>query len=539
MNRGISLQHTDLATALSLVDFDLAHERPLRNARQLKAACIDLDIICAGEGKQYLKLLRADYDINTMPLLDESNILELSSFEPGVLAGSINQVIVKYHDIETNKDASVPANNLASVDAQGGRLISQDVEYRGAWNADMAGQLAERDLRAYASLPAKIKLTVRGDIDVRKGDVLAFSWAKLKITRMPIRVVEIDRGTPTDNRITLTASQDVYSMPTQGWVSGQPSLWQKPDLTPLPPVAQRLVEASRRDLAATFRAADLAALTDDSGYVGALASRPAAVVAYGYRLNTRIGTSGAWKTVGGAPFAPSGVLHATMPQEAGPTLVTLDVGIDLDAVVVGGEAVVDNEVCRVDAINAATGAVTLARGCVDSVPAAHLAGARVWFTDTFTGTDPAEYLTGETIQAQMLTITGMGVTDAATAAISSVTLAQRQARPYPPAALKVNGTAYPATATGALTISWAHRDRLTQADQLVDTTQGNIGPEAGVTYTVRTYLGSSLVNTQSGLTGTSATVTVATAGTVRVEVAAVRGVLVSTQTAAVTFVYTP
>lgn len=489
-------------------------------------------------GKQYLKLLRGDYDIATLPLLDENNIVELTSFEPGVLAGSINQIIVKYHDIETNKDASVPANDPANMAAQGGRLISQTKNYPGAWNADLAGQLAERDLRAYASLPAKIKLIVQGDMDIRKGDVLAFSWARRKISRMPIRVGEIDRGTPTDNKITLTCSQDVYSMPSAGWVSGQPGLWTPPDLTPYALPAQQLLEASYRDLAGTMRPADLAQLTPDSGFVGALGARPSSV-AYGYKLTTRIGASGDFKAVGTAPFAPTGTLLASMAAEAGPTLVILANPVDLDQVVLGTEAWVDGELCRVDALNIATAAVTLARGCVDSVPAPHAAGARVWFTDGHTGADRTEYVTGETVQAKLLTTTGTGTLAPAQATTVSATLAQRAIRPYPPGALTINGMAYPAAADGALTVAWAHRDRLLQADQLVDTTQSSIGPEPGTTYTVRLYLGGALQSTQPGITGTSVTLPVLTSdGTVRVEVDAVRDGYTSLQHLAATFDYT-
>ncbi len=487
-------------------------------------------------GLQYLKLLRGDYDIATLDLLDESNILELSSYEPGVLAGSVNQVIVKYRDIETNKDATVPANILASIEAQGGRIISQTNDYPGVWNKDLAGQLAERDARAYAALPAKIKLSVRGDLDIRKGDVRAFSWAKLQISRMPIRILDIDRGTPTDNRITLTCSQDVYAMPSSGWVSGQPGLWVKPDLTPQPVVAQRLVEASYRDLAAIMRPADRAQLTADSGFVGALAARPTNA-AYGYQLTTRIATTGDFKPVASAPFAPTGLLHAVMAQEAGPTLVTLDSAVDIDQVVVGSEAIVDGEVCRVVAVNAGTAAVTLARGCVDSTPATHAAGARVWFTDGTTGADPTEYITGEAIQAKLLTVAGLGTLDPAAAITTSVTLAQRQIRPYPPGNLLIAGAAYPAVVEGALALTWSHRDRTLQADQLIDTAASNIGPEAGTTYTVAVYLNGVLDSTASGITATTITPAVSGDGTVQVQVTAQRDGYTSWQALTATFDY--
>ncbi|MCK9554080.1 hypothetical protein, partial [Aquamicrobium sp.] len=87
---------------------------------------------------------------------------------------------------------------------------------------------------------------------------------------------------------------------------------------------------------------------------------------------------------------------------------------------------------------------------------------------------------------------------------------RRQNRPYPPGNVKINNVAYPAIAKGDLVISWAHRDRLSQTVSLVPQTNGNIGPEASVTYTLRIYgEAGSLRRTYSGLTGASQTYTLA------------------------------
>ena len=488
-------------------------------------------------GKQYLKLFRGDYDIATVPLVDESNIVELVSYEQSALAGSVNQIVVTYHDSETNKDAATPAiNNLANIQAQG-RVISQAVRYDGAWNADLALRLGDRDLSASSSLPARMKLKVFSSLDVRKGDVLAFSWARLNLSRMAIRVLDIDRGAPTANAITLTCAQDVYSLPTTTYLVAQPTLSTPPNLDPQPIVAQRLVESSYRDLSAVMRPADLAQVAALAGYVGALAKRPSGVP-INYALTTRIGTTGAFTEVATGDFTPSGLLAADMPAGASPVAITLTSGSDLDLVAVGSEALIDDEVFRVDAINAAAGTATLARGCVDTVPALHVLGARVWFTDFFTTADRTEYTTGETIQAKLLTHAGNGPLDPALATAASILLNKRQIRPYPPGNLKINGVAYPATVTSGLVLTWSHRDRGLQADQLVDTAAANIGPETGVTYTVRTYLNGVLQSTTTGITSVTHTPAAIDSGTVRIEIDSVRDGYTSWQSLTATFDYT-
>ncbi|MCG3063819.1 hypothetical protein L7Q73_33775, partial [Pseudomonas aeruginosa] len=97
--------------------------------------------------------------------------------------------------------------------------------------------------------------------------------------------------------------------------------------------------------------------------------------------------SGAFVDRGTGDWCPTGLLAAELPLAAGPSVVTLTNASRLEDVTVGQAAVVDDEIVRVDAVNYASGTVTLARGCADTVPAKHLAGARVWFYDTFEAVD--------------------------------------------------------------------------------------------------------------------------------------------------------
>jgi hypothetical protein len=482
-------------------------------------------------GLEYLKLYRGDYDINTCPVLDESNIIELSEFDIPALAGAVNQITAQGHDQNTNKDFSITVQNLANVQAQG-VVIAQTNSYPGIHSKDVLTRVAMRDLRAMSGLPARAKIKVLGSLVVKKGDVLAFSWTRLKIAKMALRVLEIDRGDGVNSAMTLTCAQDVYDVPSNAYVVVQTPQWSPPNTDPVPVPDQRLLEASYRDLAANLRAADLAQVAATAGYVGALGDLPPCV-ATSYRLQTSIDNGSTWTNVGSGPFAPSAVLQASMVQEAGPTQATLISGSLLDQVTLPCEVLIDDEIMRCDALDVATGVVTLARGCVDAVPAAHVAGARVWFTDGFTAADPTEYVTGETVQAKLLTQTGSGTLDPAQATTASVTLNSRQIRPYPPAGLKINGTAYPATVTAPLTVTFARRNRVIQADQLVDTTAADIAPETGQTTTLQVFdSGGTKVHEETGITGTASMPwSPATAGTYSMKLFAVRDSQVSLQTA--------
>ena len=107
----------------------------------------------------------------------------------------------------------------------------------------------------------------------------------------------------------------------------------------------------------------------------------------------------------------------------------------------------------------------------------------------------------------------------------------RQGRPYPPAQFTIGGSSWPASIEGDAVLAWAHRDRLGQADQLIDTTLGSIGPEAGTTYSCRLLRAdtSAVLDSETGISGTTATLTTTYVGQVIAEVWSVRGGIESLQ----------
>ena len=188
---------------------------------------------------------------------------------------------------------------------------------------------------------------------------------------------------------------------------------------------------------------------------------------------------------------------------------------------------------RIDAIDAGAGTLTIARGCVDTVPAAHPAGARLWCSDTYVGADPKEYLSGETVEAKLLTRTQQGTLDPALALIAQTTLAARHARPYPPGRVRINGSAWPQTSFARLAIAWAHRDRVLQADRLIEHDADSIGPEPRTMTSVRIVhaLSGALLHEAAGIVGTTLShdLLLANDATIRIEIESRRGSLASRQ----------
>ncbi|MDG2507711.1 hypothetical protein [Stenotrophomonas maltophilia] len=490
-------------------------------------------------GLTELVLVRPDYDPATLEEIGPANIIELLEWQQPMLEGSVNEITVVYRDIATNKDAAVTYQNLASVQAQG-RVVSSRKNYPGLWNAALAGRVAAREVAAVSSLPCRVKIRVRQDAGpFKRGQVRALSWPRRGVARMPVRILDVDDGTQTDTAVVLTVVQDVAGMAAASYIQPSDSAWVEPDTKPKPVTVQRLQEASYRDLATALGASELAAVSPDVGYLTSIGVRPTSV-AFGYTLQTRLG-SAPFAEAGAADFAPTGLLITAMTATT--TAIALSAGVSLDMIEVGTEALIDDELVRVVSIDPVAATLTVARGCVDTVPMPHAVGTRVWFTDEYVGFDGREYMANESPQAKLITRTSQGELNPDLATTIGLTLQRRQIRPYPPGRLRLQGEAYPPelwTFGTELTVQWAHRDRILQADQLVDTTQGNIGPEPGTTYTVRWYLAGALVRTQSAISGTTDTYTPPDGSggkQIRVEVEAIRDGYRSWQIQQHTFLY--
>lgn len=487
-------------------------------------------------GRVVVTPYRGDYDINELPLLDESNIIAVEEFTEPQIDGGVNEVTVVGADPDTGKEIVRTYTNLAAVQAQG-RVVAEKRQMPGLWNEELVARVAARECHALTSYPKRGKISVKASAGpFVRGEVRAFSWARLGIERMAVRIEDIDEGDAIDTRVHMTVLQDVAGMTQTSYLGDTGSSWTPPDRTPHPLDPEHVYEATYRDLAGFLPASELERLAPAAGFLVALGARPPGP-AYGFGLFTR--TAGApFEEVGSGDFSPCGVLPVALEPDA--TSVVLASHRGLGLVGVGEECIIGGvEHCRVTSIDAGTGTVGIARGCVDTVPQAHLAGAVVWFPDVYNGHDRAEYIDGETVDAQLRTRTSTGTLPAAQAATRTVEMDGRAHRPYPPGRVRINSQAWPSALSGALTATWAHRDRVLQADQLVDTEQTSIGPEDGVTYAVRWYLDNALVLEDDGVTDTSSSFTPAGAGTVRVEIEAVRDGAVSWQMQVREFSYAP
>jgi hypothetical protein len=293
-------------------------------------------------------------------------------------------------------------------------------------------------------------------------------------------VGEKQSGTLRSGAIRLKAAQDIYSLPATSWVQVEPGVDPSPSQTPARITLERAFEAPYVQAVASMTSSEFAALSADAGFAVAVAAPPARELDFTMMVAP---SGGSYATAGDGEWAAT----ATVNETAGKTDTdfTLGAGIRLEHVTVGMGVLWDGEIGRVDAIDADAMTISIARGCADTVPVAHVSGTRLWFYEVGFAFDATEYTDGETVDVKLLSNTGSKQLPLNFATPMPLTFALRLARPYPPGKVQIGGVEWPVSVTGAFTVTWAHRDRGQQADQLIDTQAASIGPESTVRYGLR------------------------------------------------------
>lgn len=429
-------------------------------------------------GKLTLKLLRGDYSVDALPVFTYDNgIIAVQDDDSASITSNPNEIVVTWHDPVTNADGEVRAQNLGAIQNTG--LNSSSVEYKAIPTHSLAARVAQRDLETAQSELTRlvIQFDRRGGI-LHPGDVFRVQLPDRNIDNMVLRVGKIEES--DTGVLTLTVVQDVFGLPSTSYSSGQQdSGWTPLDKSARPVTIKRLIELPYAVLAGTVSEAELNYLKPESGYPGVMAIAPTSL-SINYLLQTRA-AGASFADRGQGDWTPSGTLTASVGR--------LDTVLHVSMAIfpaVGDGLMVNDEVMRVDAVDIPAGTITVGRGCMDSLPSGHFAEDRCWAYQDTLDSDGLEYLSGETIEARLLTRTSTETLAEAAAPVVRMVMSGRQARPYLPGNIRINGIAYPDMVTGTDTfiLTFSHRDRILQADRLIDCTENSIGPEPGTEYLI-------------------------------------------------------
>jgi hypothetical protein len=184
-----------------------------------------------------LKLIRADYTVGDLVVLDESNISEIEEADrkqPGEL---VNCVTVTYaSNLRGDQGTTAPLFDDGLVDIQGG-VVSAQVDYPAITSPVNAAKLALRDLRILSAPILNVKLVAdRAAANLHPGQPFVLNWPTLGLINFVMRVSEIDVGNGLDGKVKITCLEDVFFFPSQVMVVPNDPVGLTPVTAPTPTV---------------------------------------------------------------------------------------------------------------------------------------------------------------------------------------------------------------------------------------------------------------------------------------------------------------
>lgn len=461
-------------------------------------------------GLYELILIRDDYDIADLVELNVDNAT-LTSFQRAAWGELCTEVIVQYTGRD-EEQTTIAVQDYAALAAQG-MPNSTTKEYPGIREDALAVRVGQRDLAVLSSPLAKITIKCDRRMYAHEvGDVFALTWTPRSISQAAFRITKIDKGNLLKGEITIDAVEDVFGLPDSSYATAQVTTWVDPVKAAHVLAYTKLVESPYWDVIRNISAANFATLPSDYGFVQFLAQYGSGSANSFNIYGAASDTTTAYTKLGGAAFAPRATVSRTLTKVA--TTVAYVGAVGIDTTCVGQYAYIDDEAVSILSVNETAGTMTVGRGVLDTVPATHAVGAPIWVAES-TAYDYTVRESAEKVYYRGLPITSLGELSIGSATAVNITLSGRSQRPFPPGQFKIDGNWYPgnmASPAGSITVTWAHRNRLTQTVTLQDYTTASIATEAGVTYTlvVMTQAGT-VLRTYAGLTSASQVYTVAEA----------------------------
>lgn len=492
------------------------------------------------------KLIRDDYDINTLDIYDETNIRSLEFFERPAFAELVNEVVISYRKRGNLTDSSITVQDLASVQAQGA-VISQTIKYQGVDSEDIAAKVGMRELKQSSTPLARARIVVnRSGWDVKPGDVIKLSWAAYGAEEVVMRVIDANYGTLKDRVVRLDLIEDIFGLPANSYITPLSTDWTDEVVGPTAGVSQALIEVPYFVIQTQLTTDEIESLGDDEALIQSVIEL-ASSASFNVQLYTKIGAGDYEFAEEGEP-SPTAKITATLDRSTKLSIAINDIRGSLGSVEIGTYAYLNDEVVRVDALDLSLNTVDLGRGYFDTIPVEHAADSVIYFADLNSPIDPIEYADNDTVDGKVLTQTSLGVLPLENATELSITLTGRQNRPYNAANILIAGLSFPTVLTDlvAISVTWGHQDRTQQlvpgGSDWFETALG--APETGVTYTVRFYEDdlNTLWFTDDNVSGTISSFTPPTvlgvATNVRVEVESVRDGILCHQVFSHVFSYT-
>lgn len=412
-------------------------------------------------GKWTIALARGGYDIDTVTQLTEADLVDVKDLTSGTWEETANQIRIEYTDRSRDYFGTFAmAPDLANLRMQNGRVVSRKQRYPGIKDKTLANKIATREMKMLGRpLTRATVLVDRSFWNTTPLDIIAWSDAEFGISKLPMRVIKINSGRLLDGNIELTLVQDVFEHGDAFMADPPPTNWTDPtqDVSAIPTAQSKVIEApwalARRD--PSFPG------VRDRIWCGGRHQGTGEITFKTYQRNDAGVPSGSYTLSGEIDqFLLLGVLNAnidadatTIQLAASPdTLDVLQAGFTTPAPAktdIGQNLVnlimIEDEFVGVTTVVNQTTYLDLGtsyRGLLDSVQKPHTAGVSIWLIMVGGGIMDDAIAQTNNVDVQLRSVSRDDETTEGEATDIEITMANRSRRPYPPAALEVNGVSF-------------------------------------------------------------------------------------------------
>lgn len=460
-------------------------------------------------GLATLKLLRDDYDVDTLDELGPSNS-KLLRFRRKLWGETTNEIVVTWTNPASEDEETITYQSLGNIAMQG-EVVSEGRNYYGIRNVDLANTVCARDIvsASYPLAMATVEVD-RRQWDKLPGEVVKFAHPVegYHIAQIVMRVMNIDYGEPSDSKMSLELVEDVFGLDSAEFLPPPVSEWEDPDQDPddepfadLPvkfaaapyPVIQSLPAALYEptdDDYPIIVVAIMASLTPDIPDMQKII-----VWKKGYLPNG----DETFTSIGERNLTMKAQLVEAIPAEAVSQVSFSNFSGGAQGPVVAGFALIGDEDefgAELVMLNADLGGGVweIDRGIIDTVPHVWPAGTPVWFLGPdFYAFDWNEPLADEVLDYRIQPRTSKGVRDLNIVSITHTEHPARHYFPFRPANFKVDGVAFGESDVSevydprewTIEVTWSNRHRKSEDGIVRRWTEGTTAPEPGQTTFLR------------------------------------------------------
>jgi len=448
-------------------------------------------------GLQEIKLIRPDYNVDTLPVLSPDNCRVEQLTEP-TLYDLVNQVTVNFWNRDSGEDSAVAVQDTASINMVG-TINNQTMEYSGICRTDVAMMVGQRDLARYSKPFRQGRLVVNRKIaNLKPGDPFVLNWPSRGVSRLVCRVARRSDNGALDGMMGIEFGEDIFSAPFNVAAVPPPSGWEDPIAPPVNFSHVTMFDAPYTMLVDLMGEVEAAAIAADTSYAGFAGTRPLSGMhlrygAFIYPAGTTPPTDIQKEIV--ESFTPLAITEEDVPAFTTEIFdIKVNVANDMnnaragDWVLVGNAADAEREMlCLAADPGDQPTSLKVIRGTGDTYPRAIPKGTPLYVVGTFYAYDEVERLSGEPMAGYGRPKNGKGSYEGPFTYLQ-VDMVGRQGRPYPAAGFKVEGSFDDdlVTVRDSVTLTWHHRNRIGQANSALSwLAPSDVAVEPGVAYRVK------------------------------------------------------